>query len=494
MKARVTDTNKAVQSLALDIVARIATGMGKPFEKQCRFFVHPVATVLADQKAPIRASAIQTLSAIANACENLEPMVPGIATALEAVNPLLRSSLMGWLVEWFKEHPASPGLDLSNWAASIVSCLDDRNGDVRKAAQGLLPTIIACSGFDYVMQQTNSLKPASKVTAVPLIQAARGAAPAPAAPPAKAPPATAKAAASTKPSPKATPPPAESPEPSPPPSATMGPPASKLSGVRRKLPQGTTARQESRPETPVEAQSSRLPSKLGTGLRRPGAASISKPAPAPVAAMASTPLIGANPDAKKARLAKDSTRWINESGPTRKDLAELLQHQMESHASKELLSALFSRDHNAVNDHITGLGMMYDFYVAVEAGDDKYGSIDDARAVCVANSDLALKYVSMKAHEPQSNLSQKCLDVVEAVIAFFQSIDYQLSDAEALCFIPTIVHKVCNLRCTITDTHANIASLATPVNPSGPEFSKLFSRSRKCTPSVGSSRSSSNKA
>ncbi|KAJ3978708.1 hypothetical protein F5890DRAFT_1479126, partial [Lentinula detonsa] len=39
LKARVVDTNKAVQTLALDIVARIATGMGKPFEKQTRFFV-----------------------------------------------------------------------------------------------------------------------------------------------------------------------------------------------------------------------------------------------------------------------------------------------------------------------------------------------------------------------------------------------------------------------------------------------------------------------
>ena len=59
--------------------------------------------------------------------------------------------------------------------------------------------------------------------------------------------------------------------------------------------------------------------------------------PQPPTPASSAPLIGANPDAKKARVAKDAQKWINESGPTRKDLAELLQHQMEPHASRELL-------------------------------------------------------------------------------------------------------------------------------------------------------------
>ncbi|KAJ8463558.1 hypothetical protein ONZ51_g10183 [Trametes cubensis] len=444
LKARVTDANKAVQSLALDIVARIATGMGKPFEKHTRFFVVPVASVLADQKAPIRAAALQTLTAIVNACEGFEPLVPGIATALESPNPLQRASLLNWIADYFKEHELPAGLDLSSWAGHVVSCLDDRNGDVRKGAQALLPTLIASVGFDHVMHQTNSLKPASKSTAVPLIQAARGSAPAVAK---SAPaPAAAKAAA---PATKAAPAVAKAPSVSPAPSAPSPPPAaepatkmappSKLTGVRRKLPQGTVSRPESRAETPVEATTSRLPSKLGTGLKRPGAAigGPSKP-PAHLPTDISSPMIftSPNPDTKRLRLAKDGNRWVIESGPSRKDLAELLQHQMEPHASKELLALLFSHDHNAVNDHVSGLNMIQDFYTSAHTGDDQQ------QAVCIANSDLALKFVSLKAHEPQSNLVQKCMDVVDAVLAFLQSVDYQLSDQEAMCFIPTIVHKI----------------------------------------------------
>ena len=456
MKARVTDANKAVQTLALDIVSRIATGMGKPFEKQTRFFVLPVATVVADQKAPIRAAALSTLSAIATACESLEPLVHGLSTALETNNPVQRANLLTWLVDWFKEHELSPGLDLSGWVAPIVSCLDDRNSEVRKGAQGMLPFLVASAGFDRVLHQTNSLKPASKATAVPLINAARAAAPAstsastapaPASAPIKA-PAPAKAAPSKPimPSPPA-------PSNSPPQSPKMAP-ASKLSGVRRKLPQGTLPRPESRTETNEDAPSSRLPGKPsaagGFGLRRPGmpVPTALKPAPAAEAALpmlsASLPFFGTNLDTKRLRLAKDPQKWINEGGSTRKDLADLLQHQMEPNASKDLVAHLFSHDHNAVNDHVAGLTSICDFYMQLQAGDESLGmSPSDLKTVGIANADLALKYVSIKVHEPQSNLVSKCLDVIDAVLAFMKGAEYQLSEGEALCFIPTIVHKVC---------------------------------------------------
>ncbi|KAJ7658829.1 hypothetical protein DFH06DRAFT_1407392 [Mycena polygramma] len=125
LKARVTDTNKlkAVQNLALDIVARIATGMGKPFEKHSRLLVLPVATILSDQKAPIHAAAIQILTAIAAACEGLDSMVQGLHTALETSNPLQKGALMHWIADWFGEHELASSLDLSSWTPAIVCSL-----------------------------------------------------------------------------------------------------------------------------------------------------------------------------------------------------------------------------------------------------------------------------------------------------------------------------------------------------------------------------------
>ncbi|KAF9053641.1 ARM repeat-containing protein, partial [Hymenopellis radicata] len=438
LKARVTDTNKAVQMLALDIVARIATGMGKPFEKHNRFFVHPLCTVLSDQKAPVRNAALQTLNAIATACEGFEAMVPGIHTGLETTNPVQKGTLLNWLNEWFKEHPPTTSLDLSTWAAQVVSSLDDRNGDVRKSAVGLLPTLITCCGFDYVMQQSNSLKPASRTSAVPIIQAARQNAPAAA--PSSGPPSKPSKAAKAAPVAVATP----SPPPESPPPSASGPsrPGSKMLGVRRKLPQGTS-RPESRSESIPDptATTSRL-AKAPMGLKRPGApsSSLSKPMASEDMASSSYPLFGTNAEGRKNRCGKDSQKWVNESGPTRKDLAEALQGQMEPHASKELVARLFSHDHNAVNDHIAGITTLCDFYNSAQSGDDRM------ERICLAMFDLPLKYASIKAHEPQPNLISKCLELVETVLAFLRATNHQLTDNEALCFIPTMIYKLGDAR------------------------------------------------
>jgi cytoskeleton-associated protein 5 len=402
--------------------------MGKPFEKHSRLFVLPVATVLSDQKAPIRAAAIQTLTAIATACEGIDSMVQGLHTALETTNPLQKGTLLHWIADWFREHEPVAGLDLSSWTPPIVASLDDRNSDVRKGAQALLPALITCVGFDQVMHQTNSLKPASRSSAVPLIQAARPTvvqqpAPLPKAPVLPAPVSVAPTSVS---------PPPESPTTS---SAAALKTGSKL-GVRRKLPQGSS-RPDSRAETPVELPASRSSKAPAGGLRRPGGVGSAKAsAPSTPPPSLSLAFSGTNLDAKRSRLGKDASKWINEGGPTRKDLAELLQTQMEPHTSKDVLARLFSHDHNAVNDYISGLTTICDLFSNAQGADA--GVV----AVCLANFDLPLKYASIKLHEPQPNLISKCLEVVETVLAFLRSVDYQLTDNEALCFIPTVVYKV----------------------------------------------------
>ncbi|KAL5529163.1 hypothetical protein ACEPAG_5137 [Sanghuangporus baumii] len=454
LKARVTDTNKAVQLLALDVVARIAMGMGKPFEKHTRFFALPVATVLADQKINIRQAGLTTLTAIVEACEGVDSIVHGLATALESANPLQRASLLNWIADWFRAHQPSPGLDLSTWAAPIVTCLDDRSGDVRKAAQAALPFVIAQCGVDYVLQQTNSLKPASRNTVVPLIRAAVASAPEKNSKPSSV-PAPIKTPGPTSASP---PLPPQSPQParssSPSMAQTIAVPASKLSGVRRKLPQGSISRPDSRVDTTedpsVAAASSRIAQKPGvTGLKKLttfAAKSAPVAPPSPTSALMA-PFTTKNLEAKKSRLNKDGIRWVIESGPTRKDLVDLLQVQMEPHTSRDLFSLLFSRDHNAINDYISGMGIICEFYSALVTGDDRYGvSGQDRYNVGVANTDLALKYVSIRVHEPQPNLIGKCLDVAENVMAFLRDVNYQLSDAEALCFVPTIINKLGDAR------------------------------------------------
>jgi cytoskeleton-associated protein 5 len=411
----VVDQNKAVQALALDIIARIATGMNKPFERHSRIFVVAVATVLADQKAPIRVSAMATLTAMASACEGIDSLVHGLAQALEVQNPMQRNMLLGWISDWFKEHPPTLSNHLSDFSAPIILCLDDRSADVRKAAQAVLPYLIQNVGYDALVKETNPLKPASRSAILPILNALKPAATSGAQNPASG--ATHEAATAT---------------------------LTKARGVARPLsmaPSGAASRPESRAESDVDVPgSARLPmkSKLNA-LKKPPAAV------APVSGNTATPapFSGSNPDAKKARLAKDAGRWIIEVGPVRKDLAEFLQSQMDNHISKELSMLLFSQGHNAVTDWVSGMTIVADCYNNTLAGDERYGPTnDEMRIILVANSDLALKYACLRVHENQSNVVGKALDVTETVIALLAVDEYRLTDLEAACFLPTFVHKV----------------------------------------------------
>jgi cytoskeleton-associated protein 5 len=430
LKARVVDSNKAVQALALDIVGRIAMGMGKPFDKYTRFFTLPVVSVLSDAKAPPRNAAVATLTAMATACESLDTMMSDLVKGMETQNPMQRASLLAWLAMWYKDHEGTASSDLASFTGPILASLDDRSGDVRKSAQSMLPYLVVGAGYDYVMRQTDSLKAASKKSAVPLIQAAHAAAPAPAA--ASASKGSAKTAAAKPPKevPQASPPPEEVSDRAP---SRTGPAAP----ARKKLPIGLIKRPvESRAESPQEATAPARLAKPGTnGIKRVASAAAPRPTPAQSPSTTTGMLFHTiSGDAKRARLAKDAQKWIVESGTTRKDLADLLQHQMEPHASRELVNLLFSHDHNAVNDHVAGLTMMTDFYASADT--------DDAKAICVANVDLPLKYVSMKGHEPQSNLISKNLDCVDAILELLQTAEHQLSEPEAMTFVPTLVYKV----------------------------------------------------
>lgn len=424
--------------------------MGKPFEKHARLFVLPVATVLSDQKTNIRQAGLATLTAIAEACEGLDGMVHGVASALESANPLQRSTLLNWVADWCKAHEPDASLDLSTWAAPVVQCLDDRSADVRKGAQAALPFVIAQAGVDYVLQQANSLKSASRSTVVPMIKAAAAAAPER---PERIVERPEKPEKVKKPAPApikvADPETVASPPLSPMASGGMSSslPMSRIGGVRRKLPQGSIPRPDSRASATGDAgpPPTRMPTKsLIGGLKRPASvapkvAAVSPPPPP----ASNAPFVSLNLDAKNARLAKDSTKWVVEGGPIRKELADQLQAQMEPFVSKDVFALLFSRDHSASNDHISGLSVLCDFYTSLANGDGKYGfSPDERHDIGVANMDLTLKYVSLRVHEPQPNLIGKCLDLVEAVMAFLRDINYQLTDPEALCFVPTVIHKV----------------------------------------------------
>ncbi|CAG8557067.1 17160_t:CDS:10, partial [Dentiscutata erythropus] len=173
LKLRLADSNKNLQMMALDICGKLATAMGKPFDRYTKMLVGPVTAVLTDQKATVRGSAIGCLDCLATA-NGLDPMVSSFATSLSSENPLLRKDLLSWLSDRLKDADEKKTLpDLQPLVPPILSCLQDRNGDVRKAAQSCLGPIVKSAGYDYVVTKCGDLKGAVKQTIMPMIEAVR---------------------------------------------------------------------------------------------------------------------------------------------------------------------------------------------------------------------------------------------------------------------------------------------------------------------------------
>ncbi|KAL7422401.1 hypothetical protein Q5752_003047 [Cryptotrichosporon argae] len=425
LKKATADTNLAVKMLALGIISKIATGMGAPFEKYSRVLVTPVASVCADQKATTRSAALATLTAIADACGGMDSMYVGLSSSLEGTNPALRAGVLGWVAERIVAEPPTSSSDLGPLAAPVISCLEDRNGDVRKAAGAVLPYVVASAGFDHVMDQTSQLKPASKSTIIPLIQNARGAVST--GEPAKAPPA-AGLPKTKAPVTKIAPAPA-SPRPG---AVSKAPPARSLamkalSSVPAPAARPPSASSDDRPALPRP----RIP-----GSRPVSAAPSAYSVASSYAASRVVPFTISALEPRAARLKKDSVRWhLAFEAAGRADALDYLHTQMEAaHVAPEFMAQLWSKDHKAEEDFMAAVATFADFYDAAAA--DTFGiGANDVLALQLANVDLALKYAAVRLLSNNTQLATRSLEAIAKIVEFLPAHNERFSDAEAKLFL-----------------------------------------------------------
>lgn len=400
LKLRLADSNKIVQALALDIVGRLAFGIGPAFDKHARGLCPAVIGVLSDQKASVRAAALATLSAIADAIA-LDSFVPAIATALETPNPAMRADLLSWTST---RAGAVEAVDLSALAGPLLSCLEDRSADVRKAAQAALVVIGARVGFSNLNDAAGSLKPASRATVLPLIASAeRSSAPG------------AESARSSEP--RA--------------AAVLGKPALRMPLASSR--QAPTAAPPARPAAPS------APAAAGQSAR-----TARKIDPVEVACVESPPLRTADSAPKQARATRESgvnSRWLIE-GPAKPQQVDALRMQMVPQVSPELLGLLFSRDRNAERDHLSGLQTVEAFTQDADAARRYRLSPSEPTKRFVANVDLVFKYLTVHLFDASLVMVGKCLDVAQRSLEVLGRESYTLSDYEASILLPCFIAKV----------------------------------------------------
>lgn len=420
LKQRLNDSNKNLQINAVEITGLLAVAMGKPFEKYVKTFTGPVIAVLSDNKANVRGAGVTTLESIRKTC-TMELMVPSCGTGLANESPALRKELLTWFGTAIKEEPEATKYDYSAMILPMFSCLQDRNADVRKAAQASLPELIAVAGYDTVASRTSELKAAQRQTVMPFVEAARGS-----------------------------------------PAASAAPAAA----------QRKAAETKQRPEAVAE---DKAPSRMKAPLRKkigipsPRAQAMS---PAAAAEEATPPVITSDPRAKLVR-AKKENRWQFDS--PRSDVIDGLKVLFDANMSSEVTALLFSNSQYAERDRLNGLGILNDCISSPEVAEAKYNmDYADMKQRFVANADLVLKYLTIRFFDTNTSMLIKCLDITQNLIAVLDTEGYSLSEYEASSFLPFLINKVGDPKETIRGRIRAILKSLCRIYPASKVFNFLL--------------------
>lgn len=120
---------------------------------------------------------------------------------------------------------------------------------------------------------------------------------------------------------------------------------------------------------------------------------------------------------------------------------DYLHAQMEPHVNPDIPTLLFSKDHRAEEDFMAALAVLAEFYDAETS--PSFGlPVEDIEAVQAANVDLALKYAALRLLSNNTQLANRCLEVVSNVLDTLSRLGERLTDAEVKLFVPALVMKL----------------------------------------------------
>ncbi|XP_039921943.1 cytoskeleton-associated protein 5 isoform X5 [Hirundo rustica] len=394
LKGRLNDSNKILVQQTLSILQQLATAMGPNIKQYVKNLGIPVITVLGDSKTNVRAAALATVNAWAEQT-GMKEWLEGedLSEELKKENPFLRQELLGWLAEKLPALRSVPS-DLLLCVPHLYSCLEDRNGDVRKKAQDALPFFMMHLGFEKMAKATGKLKPTSKDQVLAMLEKAKANMPAKPAPPAKASSRVVGGAAPAK-----------------------FQPASAFADDL-----GSNA-MESKPDL-KKAKAGGLASKT-KGVQ--GKKVLSKPN-LKEDDDKSGPIFIIVPNGKEQRMKEEKAlkvlKW-NFTTP-RDEYIEQLKTQMSTCVAKWLQDEMFHADFQHHNKALT---------VMIE-------HLESEKDGVISCLDLILKWLTLRFFDTNTSVLMKALEYLKLLFNLLSQEEYHLTENEASSFIPYLILKV----------------------------------------------------
>ncbi|KAG8185075.1 hypothetical protein JTE90_029692 [Oedothorax gibbosus] len=415
LKPRLIDTNKRLALQALSICQMLGTSLGPQCSKQIRNFVPGILTSLGDNKPNVRATAIQCLNAWIDSCP-LTNLFEGemLADALKAENPFLRAELFSWLTEKMPTVNSLPSSELVLCLPVLLSCLEDRNPEVRKKASECLLPFMMHVGFEPMARAASKLKPASKNVMAQLEKVRQTLPP--------------KAATVAKPK--------------------QGKGFTPASNERSSPPQATAN------EEGTKGKMVRSTSKPKLALKPPssGVAKGKKEEE-----IDTSPSLVAN-NMKDQRMADEKAlkvlKW-NFTNPREEFYVQLKDQMTAANWSATLITHCF---HNDFKFHIKAIDLLIEL-------------LNNGVEASAANFDLIVKWLALRFFDTNPSVLIKSLEYLQALLHALTGINYRMLELEASSFVPYLIMKIGDPKDAVRKGVREIIKTISRIYP----YSKMFS-------------------
>ncbi|KAK0049616.1 cytoskeleton-associated protein 5 [Biomphalaria pfeifferi] len=427
LKARLAESNKNLQMTTIGICSTLATSLGPHCKGPFKVIGPGLLLCLADSKPALREKVVACLNVWVEHATIL-PLVDSEALfdALKTESPFLRAELLGWLAEKLPNHKPLPP-ELRSICPYVLTCLEDRNADVRKRAQESLVPLMIHTGYDAFLKALGKCKPATKDQVQPLLEKAKGELPAK---PVKT--------AAKKPSPAAAAP-----------AKSTLKPAPSTASISAKSEE---ADDDEPAEKPVRSESK---SRVVKGKGKPAPAASSKKKEEEDFGPTMNMTVSKEQRVKEEKAMK-VLKW--NFIELRGEFIEQLKSQMEKNFNRAIMADLFHAD---FKNHIKAIEQLIK-------------CIETQEKETLNNLDLLLKWFTIRFFDTNPSMLNKALDYIQQLFSMLASQDYHLSDLEASSFIPYLILKSGDPKDNVRRDVRNILKQMCKIYPSVKMFSFII--------------------
>jgi cytoskeleton-associated protein 5 len=140
---------------------------------------------------------------------------------------------------------------------------------------------------------------------------------------------------------------------------------------------------------------------------------------------------------KEQRASQDRgvLKWIFDT--PRRELVDLLSEQCLATFDPDLHALLFSSSHYKEKDILAGLKLLNSFFTDVNDFDKTMYF-----QIVTSNSDLILKYLTIRFCDTNTSIFIKCLELLENLLQILDDAGYLLNEYEASSFLPFFIGKM----------------------------------------------------